>query len=136
MIARRQWTSPTVLAYASFALAIGAILRYPGGTPLTRDTLRYSLTQNFLSDLGMTAAWNGQPNRLGAALFVSSLLILIIGLGSALAKVIRRYASFPPARRWARFAGGFGLLASVAFAGVAMTPENRVMNLHVSFTIW
>src|SRR5205823_3965085 len=33
-------------------------------------------------------------------------------------------------------AGAVGLLACAAFVGVALTPENAVMDLHVAFTLW
>lgn len=131
-IARRvQWTTGLALA-----LAVGAMLRYPGGTPLDAATEGYSISRNFLSDLGMTVAYNHRPNELGAGLFVASLLLLVIGLGSCLATVIRLHWAIPASRRWARGAAACGALACAAFTGVAVTPENRVMAIHVSFTMW
>ena len=118
------------------ALAVGAMLRYPGGTALDTGSQGYSMSRNFLSDLGMTVAYNGLPNRLGASLFVASLLLLVIGLGSGLAALIRLLWADAASRRWARGAAAFGFFACAAFAGVAVTPENRVMAIHVSFTMW
>lgn len=117
-------------------LAVGAMLRYPGGTALDATTARYSLARNFLSDLGMTVAYNGQPNRVGASLFVGSLLLLVVGFGACLAAIVRLFGAEPASRRWARAVGVCGLLACAAFAGVAVTPENRVMAIHVGFTVW
>ena len=34
------------------ALAVGAMLRYPGGTALDTGSQGYSMSRNFLSDLG------------------------------------------------------------------------------------
>jgi hypothetical membrane protein len=121
---------------ASLLLGVSSMLRYPGGTTLGHAGVRYSLSQNFLSDLGMTVAYNGQPNRLGAALFVASLLLLVAGLGSCLATIIRGYAAASASRVWVQLTGFCGLLACVAFAGVAVTPENRVMPAHIEFTMW
>jgi hypothetical membrane protein len=112
------------------------MVRYPGGTLFDATTHRYSLSQNFLSDLGMTVAHNHEPNRLGAALFVVSLMSLVVGLGSAVVGIARRLGGYPSARRWARSAAVFGLAACVAFAGVAVTPEDRVMDMHLAFTTW
>ena len=42
------------------------------------------LSQNFLSDRGMTVAYDGQPNRFGACLFVASLLLPVVRFGSCL----------------------------------------------------
>ena len=71
----------TLTVIGSVGLAAGAIIRYPGGTPLDRATAGYSFAANFLSDLGMTVAHNGESNRRGGMLFVASLLTLVIGLG-------------------------------------------------------
>jgi hypothetical membrane protein len=116
-------------------LAFGSMLRYPGGTPLNRSSDGYSLSQNFLSDLGMTVAYDGRSNALGALLFVASLCVLVVGLGGALFGFVRLYSQPARGRRWARAAGVVGLASCVAFTGVALTPENRVMSLHVSFTM-
>jgi hypothetical protein len=121
---------------AGFLLALSAMARYPGGTMFDATTRRYSLSQNFLSDLGMTVAHNHESNRLGAALFVVSLMSLVVGLGSAIVGIARQLSKFPSARRWARSAAVCGLAACVAFAGVAVTPENRAMDAHVAFTLW
>lgn len=120
----------------SMGSAGAAMLRYPGGTTLDASTGSYSLSRNFLSDLGMTVAFNGHPNRLGAALFVLSVLLLVVGLGGAAVSIVRYLSSEPGARRWAHLAGVSTVLACAAFTGVAVTPENRVMALHVSFTFW
>lgn len=127
---QRAWRTTCVV----LVLSIGAALRYPGGTPLDRTTASYSVSQNFLSDLGMTVAYNGEPNRLGAALFVASLLLLVFGLGSCFVAIARLHRSDAASRPWVRGAAVCTLLACVAFVGVAVTPENRAMALHVSFT--
>jgi hypothetical protein len=128
---RAQWT-----VTAAAALAVGAALRYPGGTPLDATTRGYSLSRNFLSDLGMTVAYNHEPNRLGAACFVISLLLLVVGLGSVVGIIARFLAVDAESRRWARPAAVALLAVCVAFAGVAVTPENRLMVLHIGFTQW
>src|SRR3569833_1767304 len=90
---------------AQWIVAGGAMLRYPGGTALDATTSGYSLSHNFLSDLGMTVAYNHEPNRLGAAVFVVSLLLLVVGLGSVAAVIARFLAIDAASRRWVRVAG-------------------------------
>jgi hypothetical membrane protein len=128
---RAQW----IVAVAA-AIAVAAVLRYPGGTAVDATTPGYSLSRNFLSDLGMTVAYNHEPNRLGARLFVASLLLLVVGLGSVVGAIARFLAADEGSRRWARLAAAALLAVCIAFAGVAVTPENRMMPLHVSFTTW
>jgi hypothetical membrane protein len=131
-IARR--TQFVVAAGAAFAAV--AMLRYPGGTALDSTTRGYSLSLNFLSDLGMTVAYNHEPNRLGATFFCISLLLLIVGLGSTVGGIARFLAADVADRAWARAAAAAVLVVCAAFAGVAVTPENRFMSLHVEFTLW
>lgn len=111
------------------------MLLYPGGTARDHHTVGYSITGNFLSDLGMTVAYNGTSNRVGAALFVSSIVLLIVGMGGALAGFVRLYGSSQRARRFALSAGVLGLIDCACFAGVALAPEDRAMSMHVAFTL-
>jgi hypothetical protein len=117
------------------ALAFGSMMLYPGGTARERSTVGYAPSQNFLSDLGMTVAYNGQTNRIGALCFVSSLVILVIALGGCLWQFLVFYSSEPRPRRFARAAGVAGVVVCLAFTGVAITPENRVMALHMTVTL-
>ncbi len=80
--------------------------------------------------------YNHEPNLLGAAFFVISLLLLVVGLGGIAGVIARFLAVDAASRRWARLASIALLAACVAFAGVAVTPENRMMDLHVKFTQW
>ena len=114
--------------------ALLAMLRYPGGTQLDAHTVGYTLDQNFLSDLGMTVAYDGRGNALGSALFVLSMGAMVIGFGSGLWPVIRSYAARAGSRRAAQAAFVAALVVCAAFAGVALTPEDRVMEWHVRFT--
>ena len=109
---------------------------YPGGTGLDRTARRYQLTQNFLSDLGMTVAYNGQANRIGASLFVVSLVVLVIGFGMTMWWFIRLYSNTPTTRNLAWGAGVVGLAVCLSFVGVALTPENAAMGLHGQFTLF
>ena len=117
-------------------MTVGAVVLYPGGTLRDRSTRGYSLVGNFLSDLGMTVAHNGRSNRLGSVLFVLALCVVVLGLGAALLEIVRIYSKSPSARRYARMASVVGLLVCTAFIGVAFTPENTALGLHVQFTFF
>lgn len=116
-------------------LGFSAMVRYPGGDPLDSSAMRYSLTRNFLSDLGMTVAYNGQSNGAGAVLFASSLLVLVASILIILADLVGRLASTASARLYARAAALVGLMTAAAFVVVALTPENRLLTLHVQATM-
>jgi hypothetical protein len=127
--ARGRWS----VGVAS-ALVLGGMAAYPGGTYLDGTSSGYSITRNFFSDLGMTTAWNGETNRVGAILFIAALLLLIIGLGGVVARLVHLMMPLPRSRTPARLAAIVALAVCVCFAGVAATPENSAMNLHVWFT--
>ncbi|GAC1658629.1 MAG: hypothetical protein NVS4B3_26170 [Gemmatimonadaceae bacterium] len=116
-------------------LGFSAMVRYPGGDPFDRSATRYSLTRNFLSDLGMTVAYNGQSNRVGAALFAISLLLLVASVLIILAGLVGRIATTGLARMYARAAALVGLMTAAAFVAVAVTPENRLLAVHVQATM-
>lgn len=128
---RAQWAALTATV-----LSVVSMVCYPGGTAFDHATPYYRLTQNFLSDLGMTVAYDGQPNMAGAALFVLSLGLLILGFGSATLSFIRLYSKTRTSRNLAWGAGIVGLAISLSFAGVGLTPENSMMELHVQFTLF
>jgi hypothetical protein len=138
---RRDSNRRTVFTLARWAvgsatlLAVAAMSRYPGGTLLDHSTRHYSFFNNFLSDLGMTVAYSGQRNRLGAILFTLSLSIVVTGLGACLIGLVGLYSEAPRSRRFARVAVGVGLLVCGAFIGVALTPEDRMMGVHVKLTL-
>jgi len=112
-----------------------AMLIYPGGTPLDRTTRGYSLFRNFLSDLGSTATTSGQSNLIGAILFSTGLVALTLALARCLIAFLRLYASDGVSRTLTRAAVGVGAVACAAIIGIAATPENRSMAMHIRFTV-
>jgi len=120
----------------SSMLAVGAIARYPGGNRVDHASLGYSVFRNFLSDLGMTISFSGKPNTLGATFFVLSLLLVVLGLGGCLIGFVRLCSESSRQRQLAQGAAGVGLIVCAAFIGVALTPENRLMSLHIWLTLF
>lgn len=110
------------------------MLVYPGGTYRDHSTSGYQFFHNYLSDLGATVAHNGQPNRVGALLFVVSLVALVVGMGALLVALTRVYARSRGAVAFTRLAAIAGTLVCALFIGVAATPENHFMPIHVLFT--
>ena len=134
MAPRLEFTHGRWAAGVAGILAVVAMLRYPGGTFRDHATHGYSLSHNFLSDLGMTVAHNGQPNGVGTVLFVVSLTTLVVAMGGCLVGLVRLYARVPESRTLALAAGAVGLVVCASFIGVAVTPENRMLSLHITFT--
>ena len=97
-------------------LAVASMLAYPGGTPRDPSTRGYSLTHNFLSDLGTTVAYGGARNYLGATLFVLSLVLCVAGFGACLVGLTRLYAVTPAARGFVRAAAVVGAMVCAPLA--------------------
>jgi hypothetical membrane protein len=116
-------------------LTLGSVFQYPGGSRLDHKAAGYSFSHNFLSDLGMTVAYSGRQNSFGALLFTLSLSIVVVGLAATLVGFARLCSETPHARRLSRAAAGAGLIVCAAFVGVALTPENRGLELHIEFTM-
>ncbi len=114
-----------------FAVSTGlAVLAYPGGTIQDHTARGYSIVANVLSDLGRTVALNGEPNRLGAALFVSGFSALMLALLAGLPAFVRAYSVSGRQRRWARAAAAAACLSYLAFLGVALSPVNLFPTFH------
>lgn len=117
-------------------LTLIAMFFYPGGTVTDLSTQGYQFFQNFFSDLGRTAARNGQPNWISAALFFAAMFVA----GLALVTFSLVYTGFFTRSRTAkitsRIGAIFGVLSGLCFMGVAFTPANLLSAAHVQFVLW
>jgi hypothetical protein len=112
-----------------------AMLFYPGGTGVDRTTTGYSFTLNAFSDLGMTRSFSGGRNLVSMALFV-------VGLcagGAGLITFFTAFAKLFPTTRYvgiaARAASYAGVLAGLAFIGVALVPADLNFQRHLFFVL-
>src|SRR5262249_33257863 len=94
-----------------------AMLVYPGGTSFDHMSRRYSLSRNFLSDLGSTTTTSGQSNLIGAILFSTSLVGLTLALAQCLIALLRLYATEPVSRLLTRAAVVVATVACAAIIG-------------------
>jgi len=127
-----------LLRYAAIqfvVLTTVAMQAYGGGKLLDRSAPGYDPFGNFLSDLGATRAWSGQPNHVAAALFS----IALGTLGIAFMAFAGAWSSFAFAQRRARGVGiasrVCGTLSGAAFLGVAVTPVNLALDLHNALVV-
>ena len=125
--------APRVVAlFFIFFNVIGMYL-YPGGTIHNPDSANYQLAHNFFSDLGRAVAHNGLQNF--HASFIFNLTLLLIGTTfcifyfamSSLFKDTKLNLIL------SNLGAIFGLLAGLSFIGVALTPSDLNLGLHVFF---
>jgi hypothetical protein len=106
---------------------------YPGGTILDPGRAGYSLSRNFLSDLGMTVTHGGHQNSIGAVLFAASFGLVSLALVGCALRFLRLHASMPEARWFARAGTITGSVVVVCLLGTAVTPADLSAPLHMLF---
>jgi hypothetical protein len=119
----------------ALSAAVASGLLYPGGTVLDESTRGYSLTHNFLSDLGSTVAFNYAGNTAGALLFAVAVVVAVGVLAGSFVAAVRLLSASPPARPFARLAAAAGALVCVGYLGAALTPLDRAFGLHMLSTV-
>lgn len=119
-------------AVSFFIFSSLAMLTYPGGTIHDRQTLGYSITDNYFSDLGRTRSWNGENNYWSNRLFQTSLVVVGLSLilfFLILPSLFRELA----AQNLASFATFFGCLAGLSYIGIALNPLDVDYTTHTLF---
>ncbi|MGE5221663.1 MAG: hypothetical protein ACM3PY_04450, partial [Omnitrophica WOR_2 bacterium] len=120
-----------VIAASTLFVVLTAIsmLAYP-------DTQGYSFFTNFLSELGATVTPSGQSNTLSAVLFAAGLGLAGLGLAAFFLAFPRFFQHNLAGRLLSLTGSTFGILSAFGFIGVALTPYNLNLGLHVQFVLW
>ena len=119
----------------SFVLAsIIAAYFYSGGNIHDPFQIGYSITHNFLSDLGGYKSHSGQSNIVSALLFNIS-MIMFVFVGIAFLFVPRLFKENNTNYFLAILGSGFFFLGTVFFAGVGFTPYDLYIDMHIFFAI-
>jgi len=133
----RLWRWGNALCFLGVLQFVGcaalAMLHYPGGTLVDRHSVGYTFFENYLSDLGRTAAWSGADNGVSAALFNTS--IVLLGLSTVpLFLFLPLHAPDRAGMLWA--AAAFGVLSVCGLVGIGLTPYDRYLDAHVAAHLW
>ena len=123
-----------VISCVSYGLlSILSMLIYPGGTFRNDDTEGYTFTQNFLSDLGRTVAFNGDENYFGAILYIIGLSFVGFMTVLMFVKLPKIFSQDKWTRRCLLFSRILGVMAGIGLIGVACTPNNLLDIPHTIF---
>jgi hypothetical membrane protein len=134
-VSRQQWPFLlTMFACVQFVvLTVVAMFFYPGGTFADPATEGYSFFRNFFSDLGRTQAHSGAPNTVSAILFFVALTLAGLGLVLFFLAMPRFFRQAVMPHRLSRRGSAAGLIAGLAFVGVALAPSDVIGWLHRLF---
>ena len=117
--------------YALFNLL--AMVFFPGGTSMDKDRIGYSFFENFFSDLGMSRTYSGELNALSQLLFASALVLVGILLIIFFLMFATYFNESKLVKNSSRIGSTAGILAGMACIGIAATPWDRYLNLHLIF---
>jgi hypothetical membrane protein len=118
-----------------FVLAsIIAAYFYAGGNIHNPSQIGYSVTHNFLSDLGGFKSHSGKVNILSALLFNISMIMFIL-VGVSFLFVPRLFKENKTNYFLSILGSIFFFLGTVFFAGVGFTPYDLYLDMHVFFAI-
>ena len=118
-----------------FVLAsIIAAYFYAGGNIHNPSQVGYSVTHNFLSDLGGFKSHSGKVNILSALLFNISMIMFIL-VGVSFLFVPRLFKENKTNYFLSILGSIFFFLGTVFFAGVGFTPYGLYLDMHVFFAI-
>ena len=120
-----------VVLFFIFAVMV-AIYFYPGGNIHNPAQLGYSITHNFLSDLGGYQSHSGAANSLSAFFFNTS-MFMFLGVGIAFLFVPRLFKGEPLTYALAIVGSAFFFSGTTFFAGVGLTPHDLYLELHTFF---
>jgi len=111
-----------------------AMYFYPGGNIHDSSQVGYSLTHNFLSDLGGYQSHSGEVNFLSSFFFGFS-LILFFFAGIAFLYVPFLFKDNELNFKIALGGSIFFAVGSIFFAGVGLTPHDLYMEMHIFFAL-
>ena len=109
------------------------MLLYPGGTIHNPGTEKYYLTENFFSDLGRAVAHNGEQNFHSSLIFNLSLLLIGVTFSIFYLSLPTLFKDSKSNHIIAKIGVIFGILGGCSFIGVALTPSDLYLDLHVLF---
>jgi len=111
-------------------------LAYEGGNRLDLNASGYSFSNNFLSDLGRIKSISGIKNSVPYFCFNGSLIILSVIFSFFFLYLPCLYDESARVQSISRIGSSFGFLASICFAGVALTPTDLFFSSHIFFANW
>ena len=117
--------------YTFIGILLLAMYCYPGSTHSDKTTLVYSLTHNFLSDLGLTIVYSGAQNFISSTLFAFATTSVCVALITYFLVMPSIVNSGKFSFRLSQIGSIAGMLCGLAFMGVGFTPYNYYPNGHM-----
>ena len=130
----KKLINASIRSYFIFlGILICSIYYYPGSHHKDTTTLSYSITHNFLSDLGLTIVYSGEQNFISSTLFVFATTLVCIGLVAYFLVIPSILNKGNISSKFAKLGSVSGIICGIAFMGVGFTPHNYYLDEHMFF---
>jgi hypothetical protein len=116
-------------------LTLVAMLFYHGGTSTDPTKSNYSFFTNFLSALGLTETYDGEPNTVSAILFILAMTLAGGGLVVFSLAFPQFFTSSLSGKLIIGIGSLFGVVSGICFIGVGFTPANLFIEAHGRFVL-
>ena len=107
-----------------------AMLLYPGGNHLETEQIGYSLSKNFISELGRFKTMSGDNNFFSAFLFIIASFINVLQ-GIAFLFIAKLFHQNKISYVFAIIGGICIFIGNLFFVGVCLTPEDLFFDEHI-----
>ena len=122
-----------VPCYFIFAVMI-SILLYPGGNIHDSSQVGYSLSRNFLSDLGTYTTYSGEVNFFSSLFFNTAMLAFsLVAISFVYVPILFRASCLD--FRIALLGSTFIVIGSLFFSAVGLTPADLYLDTHIFVAI-
>ena len=107
-----------------------------GGTLHNAESIGYSITHNYFSDLGRYISYSGQLNRISFWLFNGSVILCGLSFCMFFTSYNAFLQRYKVNKNIVRLATVFGVLGSLSMVGLGVTPVDLYLEAHELFATW
>ncbi len=110
-----------------------AMIFYPGGNPVDRNSQGYSFWQTSLSALGASVSYSGADNTVSMVIFTTATSIFGFSFILLFASLPSFFTETSIQRKLSLIGSIFGIIAGICMIGIAFTPANLYGGAHILF---
>ena len=125
-------TLPRVVCIYFVISFILAMIMYAGGTINDPESMGYSFTRNFFSDLGKFTT----ENEISARMFKLSLIVCGWSFAAYFFYFTKLFNQNTIIHILAKVGSFSGIIGALCFIGVGLTPHNLFLDYHIVFVNW
>ena len=125
-------TLPRVVCIYFVISFILAMIIYAGGTINDPESMGYSFTRNFFSDLGKFTT----ENKISAMMFNLSLIVCGWSFAAYFFYFTKLFNQNTIIHILAKVGSFAGIIGALCFIGVGLTPHNLFLDYHIVFVNW